>query len=92
MSTSVKITKKAKKQLDDVPRNIRLKFYVWISFLRDVGLKNVRKSKGFHDEPLKGKRRGQRSIRLNRSYRAIYIEKDDHLELIEVLEVNKHEY
>lgn len=47
---------------------------------------------GFHDEPLKGTRQGQRSIRLNRSYRAIYIETmDGTVELVKVVEVTKHE-
>ncbi len=36
------------------------------------GLSEVRKIPGYHDEPLKGKRKGQRSIRLNIAYRAIY--------------------
>jgi hypothetical protein len=32
-------------------------------------------------------------VRLNRAYRAIYMERDaGEVELIEVLEVNKHEY
>ena len=33
--------------------------------------------KGFHDEPLRGQRHGQRSIRLNRAYRAIYVISSD---------------
>lgn len=92
MKTEVLISKTAKKQLNSIPKNIKFKFYTWVSFLNELGLKEVRKSPGFHDEPLKGKRKGQRSIRLNKAYRAIYIEKDNHLELVEVLEVNKHEY
>jgi hypothetical protein len=32
----------------------------------------VRKVPGFHDEPLSGKRFGQRSLRLSKSYRAFY--------------------
>ena len=53
----------------------------------------MRKHKGFHDEPLKGKRRGQRSVRLNRAYRAIYVEREaGKFELIQVLEVNEHGY
>ena len=32
---------------------------------------------GYHDEPLKGHRAGQRSIRLSRAYRAIYEIKED---------------
>ena len=48
---------------------------------------------GVSDEPLKGKRSGQRSIRLNKSYRAIYvINRDGGVEIVEVQEVNKHEY
>ncbi len=45
-----------------------------------------------HDEPLKGDRKGQRSIRLSRSYRAIYRVVKDHVVFILVEEVNKHEY
>ena len=53
----------------------------------------MQKIKGFHDEPLKGKRSGQRSIRLNKAYRAIYtIGQDGGVEIVEVHEVSKHEY
>jgi proteic killer suppression protein len=48
---------------------------------------------GFHDEPLKGDRKGQRSIRLNKAYRAIYIEgQRKEVHIISIIEVNKHEY
>jgi len=92
VKTEVHITNKARKQLEKLPRNIQLKFYVWVQFLAELGMAEVRKSKGFHDEALKGDRKGQRSIRLNRSYRAIYKEINGSYELIEVLEVNNHEY
>lgn len=52
----------------------------------------TRKIKGYHDEALQGDRWGQRSIRLNRSYRAIYTEEKGVIHLIIILEVNKHEY
>lgn len=53
----------------------------------------VRKTPGYHDEPLKGKRIGQRSIRLNIAYRAIYIvNKDDEVHFVKVQEINNHEY
>jgi proteic killer suppression protein len=52
-----------------------------------------RKYKGFHDEPLKGQRKGQRSVRLSKGYRAIYQEiTPGNYEIIEIIEVNKHEY
>jgi hypothetical protein len=45
------------------------------------------------DKPLHGDRRGQRSIRLSQAYRAIYIETSSgEIELVEILEVTKHEY
>ena len=36
------------------------------------GLEEIRKIPGYHDEPLRGDRKGQRSIRLSRLWRAIY--------------------
>ena len=58
-----------------------------------VGIREIRKRKGYHDEPLKGKRKGQRSIRLSRAWRAIYIEeKDGIINLIIVEEVTHHDY
>jgi proteic killer suppression protein len=81
------------KQLDRVPEVITRKFRLWVVLVEQSGIREVRKHKGFHDEPLKGRRRGQRSVRLSRAYRAIYVEREaDKVELIEVLEVNKHDY
>lgn len=60
------------------------------------GLKIARSSKGFHDEPLRGERKGQRSIRLNIQWRAIYETKIEYgvekIELVEVIEVTPHKY
>jgi proteic killer suppression protein len=81
------------KQLGRVPDIIARKFRIWVALIEESGIREMRKSKGFHDEPLKGKRLGQRSVRLNRAYRTIYVEHETgEIELIEVLEVNKHEY
>jgi len=81
------------KQLERVPDIIVRKFRIWVALVEESGIREVRKCKGFHDEPLKGRRQGQRSVRLNRAYRAIYVEHETgEVELMEVLEVNKHEY
>jgi proteic killer suppression protein len=91
--TKVTWGKTVDKQLGKVPEFIAQKFRIWVALVEESGIREVRKHKGFHDEPLKGQRQGQRSIRLNRAYRAIYVERESgELELIEVLEVNKHEY
>lgn len=94
MSTSrVFITKKADKDLSRVPSYIADKLMAWIESVETDGIEEVRKVPGFHDEPLRGKRQGQRSIRLSRSYRAIYeTKKDGQIEFVSIEEVSKHDY
>lgn len=93
ISTKVFIAETALKQLEKVPTYIRIKLYQWIEKIEEFGIVESRKSKGLHDEPLKGLRLGQRSIRLNRSYRAIYMQKrNGDLFLIQIIEVTNHEY
>lgn len=86
-----RFTRTFEKQLELVPAYIRSKAMQWVFMVELLGLSSVSQSKGFHDEPLKGKRRGQRSVRLNKSYRIIYKVIDNSI-VIELLEVNKHDY
>lgn len=86
-------SKRVTKHLDTLPLHILTQFNSWVESVRILGVATARKIPGLHDEPLKGFRQGQRSVRLNRSYRAIYIETaDGELKVIQVIEVNKHEY
>lgn len=65
----------------------------WVGAVNLEGLEQTRKLPGYHDEPLRGAWQGYRSIRLNRSYRAVYsIEDDGVVEFVLVETVNKHEY
>ena len=83
----------AKKDIKKVPLHVRIKLFGWVDDVEERGLEAVRKTPGYHDEPLKGKRVGQRSIRLTIAYRAIYVErKDNGIEFVSVEEVNKHDY
>ena len=77
-----------------IPRHIALSLQEWIESVKVDGLHKTRKISGYHDEPVKGKQRqGQRSIRLNRSWRAFYrIDEKGVIHFIEILEINKHEY
>lgn len=86
------LTDRAKKELIKLPLQIRVKLLGWVDAVERAGLEEVRKIPGYHDEPLKGSRAGQRSIRLNRAYRAIYVIKNDGVEFVAVEEVNKHDY
>ena len=92
---SVVIDRKVAKALRKLPKHIIEKLEVWVLMVEKYGVLTVRKMKGYHDEPLKSQRAGERSIRLNKAYRAIYVEHDNGevaLSYIEVVEVSKHEY
>ena len=81
------------KQLRKVPPHVVVKLMAWVEAVETTGLENVRKIPGFHDEPLKGQRSGERSIRLSKAHRAIYrVTVDGLRELVEIQEVNKHVY
>lgn len=89
----VNLSPRARKDLKKIPLAIVIKLEAWIEEVGHRGLSEVRKIPGYHDEPLKGKRKGQRSIRLNIAYRAIYIiNKSGIINFVEIQEVNKHEY
>jgi proteic killer suppression protein len=64
----------------------------WVASVEAKGLEEVRKLPGYRDEPLKGERQGQRSIRLSRAYRAIYVIVGQHVAFASVEEVSKHDY
>lgn len=87
------ISKPALKSLRRAPEYIQQKFRAWLVTVSKIGLEETKKSPGWHDEPLKGDRRGQRSIRLNKQWRAIYIIKDQNqIEFVEIIEVTPHDY
>lgn len=87
------ITKFAEKQLRKLPKQIIAAYHAWVKTVELEGLRVTRSFPGYHDEPLKGDRKGQRSVRLSKAYRVIYEETESgNLILIGVQEVNKHEY
>jgi proteic killer suppression protein len=89
----VEFSKFAAKQTQKLPKFIQEAVFLWKESVEQIGLPDVRKAKGYHDEPLKGERRGQRSVRLNRAYRLIYTELErGEIVVVGVQEVNKHEY
>ena len=89
----ISLSRLVEKQLQKLPSYIKDHFEEWIDSIEKIGLIETRKLSGYYDEPLQGKRKGQRSIRLSRSYRVIYkVSETGDLILIMILEVNKHEY
>ena len=92
MINEVVISENAKKSLKKVPFYIAVKLQAWINDIEVRGLEEVRKVPGWHDEPLHGKRKGQHSIRLSKSYRAVYVIKKSQIEFVSIEEVHKHVY
>jgi proteic killer suppression protein len=93
MIRTVRFARNAEKQLSKLPDYVLNKLETWVQAVELDGLEVVRRIAGYHDEPLKGARQGQRSVRLSKSYRAFYVVKtDESVAFVWVEEVNKHEY
>lgn len=88
----VLLSKKAEKDLATVPVHVALKLQNWVEDVEERGVEAVRKIHGYHDEPLKGALKGQRSIRLSKGYRPYYRVVKDAVEFLRVEGVDKHAY
>jgi proteic killer suppression protein len=88
------LSKMAAKQLVKLPRNIRESLDYWTYLVGTIGLHEMRKISGYHDEPIaRGAHAGQRSIRLSRAYRAFYLLRSDGTaEFVAIVDINKHVY
>jgi len=74
-----------------LPVQIVKKYEVWKSIVFCHGPDKLREFPGFHDEALKGSRKGERSSRLSLQYRIIYsVERD--IVTVYVLEITPHCY
>lgn len=90
---SVVLTKRAVRGIDRAPLRIKMALQEWVRAVETDGMTEVRRISGYHDEPLRGDRRGQRSVRLNRQWRAIYTEAGQgELVLVTVEEMTPHAY
>lgn len=91
--TKVLLADDLDKKLYKLPKQVTNKLKVWERQVKFLGIREVRKIKGYHDEPLYGYRKEQRSFRLNKAYRGFYItNKDGKVEIVEVIDINKHKY
>jgi proteic killer suppression protein len=93
MIRRVELSSSARKRLKKTPRHIVENLAAWVDDVETRGLEEARKVPGYHDEPLHGERQGQRSIRLSRSYRAIYVVKGVGVsQFVSIEEITKHAY
>ncbi len=79
------------KALSRLPQEVLKRYEKWKDIVRISGPQGLRAIKGFHDEALKGERRGQRSSRLSQQYRVIYEVSAKEI-LVYVLDLTAHDY
>jgi proteic killer suppression protein len=84
------LNKQIKKR--QIPDFILVKLQDWVEDVENRGLEIVRRIPGYHDEPLKGKLAGVRSIRLGKGWRAYYQVKESERIVVWVERIDKHEY
>ena len=91
--TKVILSYSVEKRIHKLPKQVINKLYVWQKQVQFLGIRKTRTIKGYHDEPLHGDRQNQRSFRLNKAYRGFYTVNDSgEIEIVEVVEINKHKY
>ena len=79
------------KKRKTIPERVLKKYELWKDLILKHGPDILKQFPGFHDEGLKGQRKGQRSSRLSRQYRIIYTVNGDEI-TVYVLEISPHKY
>jgi len=83
--------KRLSRKFGKLPVEILKRYEKWKDIVQLSGPQGLREIKGFHDEALSGKRRGQRSSRLGIQYRVIYKVKGQEV-IVEVIDLAAHDY
>ncbi|MFN7684732.1 MAG: hypothetical protein ACK5QT_04895 [Oligoflexia bacterium] len=91
-NVNVQLSRRAEKSLYDVPKHVAVNFFVWRREVETHGIEETRKLAGYHDEPLKGRLKGIRSVRLGRGYRAYYRMLTGQVKVVLLEDINKHDY
>lgn len=79
------------KVIRHLPIWIIKEYETWKDMVYRHGPEILRQYPGYHDEPLKGTRKGQRSSRLSRQYRVIYLV-DRQIITVYVIEITPDKY
>ncbi len=79
------------KQCLKLPLTTVKKYELWKNIVFRHGPEKLKEFPGFHDEKLKGERKGQRSSRLSNQYRVIYtVERE--IGTVLVIDITPHKY
>lgn len=84
---------KSQNNLKKIPKEIIVRLMKWIYTIEEFGFNEARKVKGYHDEPLKGIRQRQRSVRLGIKWRVIYTQSQaGEIHIVMIEEITLHDY
>lgn len=72
MGSIVFLSKNARKDLNKLPRHIKILFEFWMETIEEQGYPAMQRIKGYRDHSFKGTRQHERSSSLSRSWRIIY--------------------
>ncbi|MCX5920735.1 MAG: hypothetical protein NTW61_05365 [Candidatus Melainabacteria bacterium] len=93
MDYKVQFTKFTEKQLTKIPVYVKEKLFAWMASVEGYGLPETQRISGYHDEPLKGRLKGKRSVRLTLQWRLIYVlTSTNEITFIMVERITPHEY
>jgi mRNA-degrading endonuclease RelE of RelBE toxin-antitoxin system len=88
---NIKEHRDIEKTCKTLPTVVVKKYELWKDIVFRHGPDKLGEFPGFHDEKLKGERKGQRSSRLSLQYRVIYTVERDIVTVL-VLEITPHNY
>lgn len=92
MKSKIQLTDKFKKQIKKMPSYIIDAASAWIDSVSEIGLDKTNELPGYRAHHLKGDRKNERSVSLNRSYRIIYTVEKGEVQIVCLREINKHKY
>ena len=79
-------------QRNKIPVFVIEKLIAWMHSVSEIGLEETRKRPGYHDEPLRGRLEGLRSVRLSKAWRAYYVIEISEIRFVKIERVDKHDY
>jgi proteic killer suppression protein len=92
MKSAIQLTDKFKKQIKKMPSFIIDSAQAWIDSVNEIGLDKTNALPGYRAHHLKGLRKGERSVSLNKAYRIIFTVDNGEVQVVCVREISKHEY
>lgn len=93
MKAQVQFSKLAAKGFQKAPPHCQAKLLAWKDLVEADGLEAARTLETYRDHALHGDRAGQRAIRLNYQWRAIYVEdQQGSIKLVTLEEITPHDY